>query len=156
MFVYKTFNLKKYILIPILIVVLVVASISLNYKLKNTNVDIESADAISITSDNLYNEYDKDSTVSKLKYLDKILLVKGIVNSVSINQLNQKVVQLKTSVDGAFVNCTFDKVSEDSNIHSGDYLQLKGICKGIGESDKDLGIIGDVYLIRCYPEKQEK
>jgi hypothetical protein len=27
---------------------------------------------------------------------------------------------------------------------------LKGICTGMGMGDADLGIMGDVYLLRCY------
>ena len=29
-------------------------------------------------------------------------------------------------------------------------IVLKGICNGLGEGDADLGIAGDVYLVRCY------
>ena len=29
-------------------------------------------------------------------------------------------------------------------------VTLKGICTGMGMGDADLGIMGDVYLVRCY------
>ena len=114
------------------------------------DVDIQNSAGIKISSTDLYNNYSKDTVESKKKYLDKILQVKGIANSISKNQQNQTVIQIRTSVDGAFVNGTFDKINDGVEVKVGDTVALKGICNGMGEGDKDLGIFGDVYLTRCY------
>jgi hypothetical protein len=39
------------------------------------------------------------------------------------------------------------------NIKETDNIVLKGFCTGMGAGDTDLGIRGDVYMIRCYGVK---
>ena len=36
------------------------------------------------------------------------------------------------------------------NINESDIVSIKGICNGIGQYDADLGIMGDLYLTRCF------
>jgi hypothetical protein len=141
--------MKKWIVLAILIAIVTGAGVAY-FQWNKSEVNVMKADATKIASVDLYSSYTKDSVGSKAKYFDKILQVSGAINSISKNQLNQTVIQIKTSIDGAFVNCTFDKANENPNVKTGDTVELKGICKGIGEGDKDLGIMGDVYLVRCY------
>ena len=85
---------------------------------------------------------------SKKNYTNKILEVSGMVTAISENQRHQPVVLLKTNTDGAAINCTFEGNAGD--ISTGNAVSIKGICNGIGEGDADLGIMADVYLVRCY------
>ena len=142
--------MKKNIIIAFFLLIIMSVGFIVYHEWTKGKVDVQSSAAIKISSTDLYNEYIKDTVESKKKYLDKILQVKGIANSISKNQQNQTVIQISTSVDGAFVNGTFDKINDGTEIKAGDTVELKGICNGMGEGDKDLGISGDVYLTRCY------
>ena len=140
----------KKIIVSAIAVVVIVGAVVAYLQWNKSEVNVKDSKGLIITSVDLYNDYSKDSVGSKAKYLEKILQVKGEVHSISKNQQNQTIVQIKTSVDGAFVNCTFEKVNENVSVKAGDLVELKGICEGIGEGDKDMGIMGDVYLVRCY------
>jgi hypothetical protein len=69
------------------------------------------------------------------------------VKSISKNLQNQTVVILKTNTEGSYINCTMEGAAE--NIKEESSVIIKGVCQGI-QGDADLGIMGDVYLIRCY------
>ena len=58
------------------------------------------------------------------------------------------VVMLQTSEAGAYVNCTMEEKA--AGLVENKEATLKGICTGMGMGDADLGIMGDVYLVRCY------
>ena len=58
---------------------------------------------------------------------------------------------IKTDTDGAFINCTLEQ--ESNALLAGQSINIKGICNGIGQGDADIGIKGDVYLVRCYLAK---
>jgi uncharacterized protein (DUF1330 family) len=116
------------------------------------HLDVQSADAIHVSAGELYKTFITDSTAAKKNFDGKILLVSGVVTSVSKNQQNQPIVLLKTDSDGASINCTMEG-SLDNNRAPGSHISIKGICNGIGQGDADLGIAGDVYLIRSYTSK---
>ena len=96
----------------------------------------------------LYKIFLKDSVQGKKDYANKILEVSGMVMKVSKNQQNQVIVMLQTSEAGAYVNCTMEE--DVTGLAENKQATLKGICTGMGMSDPDLGIMGDVYLVRCY------
>lgn len=138
---------KKAILIAI-VAAAVIAAIT-GYMLWNKpHKDVESADAVKITALDLYNIFITDSSKAKSSYTDKVLLVSGEVNKISINQQDQQVILIKTSVSGAFVNCTMEGKSE--GVKAGDNITIKGICSGYISGDADMGLPGDVFLIRGY------
>jgi hypothetical protein len=143
-------KLKKIILLGIIGIAAIGGAIA--YYLYNKGpVDVKSASGIKCTATSLYQVYSKDSLQAKKQYTDKILSVTGIVNQVSQNQQNQAVVLLKTDESGAYINCTMEGVAQ--SIKEKDAVIIKGICTGIGAGDADMGILGDVYLLRCYQEK---
>lgn len=141
--------MKKLIVITILFIVLTGVVFAF-YQWNKGAVDIKNADSLKITSLELYTDYTKDTVASKAKYFEKVLQVKGEMYSAAKNLQNQTIVQIKTAEDGAYVNCTFDNINDVVTSKPGDIIEVKGICKGIGDGDKDLGILGDVYLTRCY------
>lgn len=138
---------KNYIFLFVLLLAL--SGIAIGYYFYNKGpVDVKDSNAISIQAGALYDTYDKDSLAAQKKYTGKILAVTGEVNEIAVNQQQKKIVQLKTSAGGAFINCTMEEDIE--NIQVNDRVNIKGICSGIGAGDADLGIKGDVYLTRCY------
>ncbi len=51
-------------------------------------------------------------------------------------------------IPDASVNCTMEE--NVNNIKAGDTILIKGICSGYINGDIDMGLPGDVFLIRCY------
>jgi hypothetical protein len=119
------------------------------YNKKPLNPNDVSPD-VKTTSAELYQAFAADTVVAKKKFSRKneVVEVSGIVSSISQNPDKQPYIILKTNEEGAFINCTMLGPSE--KVKEGDTIVLKGICIGI---NSDLGILGDVYMIRCYLEK---
>lgn len=111
--------------------------------------NVEDAPAIAISAAELYNSYITDSANANQLYTNKVLQVSGEVGQVSVNQQAQQVVLLKTTVDEAFINCTVE--GKKISAKAGDKVKIKGICSGYISGDADMGLPGDVFLIRCYP-----
>lgn len=111
-------------------------------------VDVKHASGTKVIAAELYATFSKDSITAKKKYINNILEAAGTVVRISKNQQNQDIIFLKTNEAGAFINCTMEGPVE--NIKENDNIVIKGICTGMGMGDTDLGILGDVYLGRCY------
>ena len=118
------------------------------YQYNKGPMDVKNNSAIYISATELYNLFSTDSAAALKKYSGKVLLVKGRVSSVSVNQQKEKVILLKTMIGSASINCTME--DDPGNITVNDEVNIKGICSGIGQGDEDLGIRGDVYLTRCF------
>ena len=114
-------------------------------------VDVINSSGLKITAEELYTTFSTDSVTAQKKYSNKILRVTGLVNTVTFNTENKQIVTLKTSTDGAFINCVMEENITETN--PGDKINIKGICSGIGRGEPDLGIKADVYLSRCFLEK---
>ena len=132
----------------VLLLLSILAIATVGYYLYNKGpVDVKNSNAIKVSAADLYKEFISDSTIALKKYAGKVLLAKGQVSSVSSNQQKEKVILLKTTADGAFINCTMDE--DPGNININDEVNIKGICSGIGQGDEELGIKADVYLTTC-------
>ncbi|MEO8112362.1 MAG: hypothetical protein ABI594_20105 [Ginsengibacter sp.] len=110
--------------------------------------EVKDADSVQITAIVLYKIFTEDSAIGKSKYLNSIVAVTGEVKQVSTNQQNQQIILLKTQLPDASVNCTMEENTKD--VKPGDSVILKGICSGYINGDADMGLPGDVFLIRCY------
>jgi tRNA_anti-like len=141
---------KKNIVLFILAIIIIAGAIGF-YLYNKGPVNVRSAGATKADAVTLYKAFIKDSVQAKQSYTNKILEVSGIVARVSKNKQNQVIVMLQTNEAGAYINCTLEEeaVSPEENKQA----VLKGICTGMGMSDPDLGILGDVYLTRCYITK---
>jgi hypothetical protein len=143
-----TGKLKRNILFFLIVGVLIV--LAAGYLLWNKpHRDVKDADAIEINAIDLYNIFISDSAKASITYLNNIVKVSGTVSGISVNQKKQKIILLKTSVPGASVNCTMEE-DINNNYKAGDNIVLKGICSGFIPGDTDMGLAGDVFLIRCY------
>mgnify|MGYP003536180731 FL=1 len=137
---------KKNIIIIFLAVIIIAGAIGFYFYNKGP-VNVKNAAAIKTEAAALYQSFLKDSTVAKKTYLNNVLEVSGLVMKISKNQENQVIVMLQTNESGAYVNCTMEEVA---GLAENKQVTLKGICTGMGMGDADLGIMGDVYLVRCY------
>lgn len=138
---------KKYTLLGIIAVVLIAGSTGYYFYNKGP-VNVKNASAKSISASELYAAFLSDSVRSREIYCNKIWKVSGTVIQVSKNVQNQVIVMLETSETGAFVNCTMEE--ETPGLQENSQVVIKGICTGMGMGDPDLGILGDVYITRCY------
>jgi tRNA_anti-like len=135
--------------IGFIVIILVMAGLTAGYFLWNKpHREVSSAKGLQVNAVALYQAFTTDSAAANAKYMDKVVEVKGIVKSTSFNQQQQVIVALQTNNSDAAVNCTLEQ--KDAVIKAGAEIKLKGICTGLGEGDADLGIPGDLYLIRCY------
>jgi tRNA_anti-like len=131
------------------ILVLAIAGAVTGYYIWNKpHQDVAGATGKKVAAVELYRSFIADSASAKKNYLQQILEVSGIVASISKNQQQQTVVLIKTATEGASVNCTLEGPAD--GIKEGNTISVKGICDGIGQGDADLGIMGDVYLVRCF------
>ena len=137
---------KKNIIIIFLAVIIIAGAIGFYFYNKGP-VNVKNAAAIKTEAAALYQSFLFFFTVAKKTYLNNVLEVSGLVMKVSKNQENQVIVMLQTNESGAYVNCTMEEVA---GLAENKQVTLKGICTGMGMGDADLGIMGDVYLVRCY------
>jgi tRNA_anti-like len=138
---------KKTILFSILI--LIVAGTGFGYYMWNKpHRPVNSVDGIKVTAADLLNQYVQDSVAANKKYTDKVVEVTGEVTDTSTNQQNERIIKLKTTQDGAFINCTFEEKGSTAN--PGTKITVKGLCEGYSGGDADMGLPGDVVVVRCY------
>ena len=138
---------KKIILFSFLAIVIIGGAVGF-YMFNKGPVNVNNAKGKKIEAAALYQVFLKDSVQGRKEYANKILEVSGMVVKVSKNQQNQVIVMLQTNETGAYVNCTLEK--DVTGLVENKQAVLKGICTGMGMGDADLGIMGDVYLVRCY------
>ncbi len=144
-----TSSLKKTVII---LCILILIGVSVAFYLWNKpHQDIAHAVGIKTDAVTLYNVFITDSIAAKKKYIQQVIEVSGTINNISKNQQNQMVTLINTDTNGAFINCTLEQ--ESNTLQVGQSISIKGICTGIGQGDADLGIKGDVYLVRCYLDK---
>lgn len=138
---------KKKFLLSISILVFIVVCIGF-YMYNKGAIDVQNITGKKVSAEELYNVFLTDSAIAKKEYAGNILEVAGEIAKISKNQQNQDIILLKTAVAGASVNCTMQQTG--IKIKPAGNIIIKGICSGIGQGDEDLGILGDVYLLRCY------
>ena len=139
-------TVKKIVITFCLLILIGVAAAF--YLWNKPHQNVANAAAVKTNAVSLYKVFKTDSIAANKKFTQQVIEVSGTVNRVSKNQQNQTVVLISTNTDGAYINCTLEQDSK--NIQPGQLINIKGICNGIGQGDADLGIKGDVYLVRCY------
>ena len=137
-------------IILITAIVLITAAATAAYLLWNKpHKDVKDASGLNVNAIELYNQYVSDSVKARSAYTDKVLQVTGEVARLSANRQNQQIVLLKTTVSGAYINCTMEENLQA--IKEGGTVTIKGICSGYIGGDADMGLPGDVFLVRGYP-----
>jgi hypothetical protein len=138
---------KLKILIVVIISLAVIGSTTAWFMWNKPHRNVKDAEAIQTTSIDLYNSFLKDSATAKTTYTNKVVEISGEVTQVNHNQQNQSVILLKTNTPAAAINCTME---DTADIKAGETIHIKGICNGYNSGDADMGIPGDVLLVRCY------
>ncbi len=127
---------------------IVILMIIVGYRMYNKpHQNIQDASAVKATSIVLYNTFSKKEKDSSI-YLNKVVEVSGEIKSITKNEQNQQIILLNTNVSGGSVNCTMEE--KINSVKPGDNIIVKGICSGYIDGDIDMGLPGDVFLIRCY------
>jgi hypothetical protein len=141
----------KKIIITSLVVVIAITAV-VGYMMWNKpHKNVKDADAVSISAGELYNRFVTDSAKANAAYVNKVVLVSGEISQVSMNQQSQQIILLKTAVTGASINCTMEEKVADPK--AGEKISIKAICSGYISGDADMGLPGDVFLIRGYLSK---
>ena len=117
--------------------------------------DIKDANGIQKTAVELYKDLTADSADHKAGLLNKIVIVSGKVAQLQTNQKGEQIILMQTNVPGASVNCTMEQ-KIPGKIYTGDAITVKGICSGYIPGDAEMGLPGDVYLIRCYLQNEKQ
>lgn len=125
------------------------------FNMPHRNVQASKTD-YSINATDLVKEYLADPVTANNKYLQeegesKILLVSGIVASISKDQKDQFVVLLKESNEMAGVGCTFTaETNKNAEILKvGQKIGIKGVIRSGAGFDEDLNLYEDVIMEKC-------
>lgn len=141
---------KKYKALTIIItIVILVTSVTIYVLWNKPHKNVKDATAVELMAVDLYTVFITDSLKAKSLYVDKVIQVSGEIARLSLNQQAQQIILIKTAVDGGYINCTMEK--KNDALKAGDKITLKGICSGYISGDIDMGLPGDVFLVRCYP-----
>jgi hypothetical protein len=134
---------KKVILLT-LISLLIAAAVA-SYFYNKGPVDVSDEKGIAVEAAVLYQEYINDTAIAGSKYGGKIVEVSGEIQEVRKTSEQERVVLLKSGVEGAYINCSMQAGNEV--LPESGKVVIKGICDGI-LLDDDLGIPGDVIVKR--------
>ena len=136
------------IIVVIFCILILLGVVTAFYLWNKPHQDVANTTAVKINAVELYKVFSTDSVTANKKFIQQVIEVSGTIHNISKNQQNQTIVLIKTNTDGAYINCTLEQ--ESNKLQAGQFVNLKGICNGLGQGDADIGIMGDVYLVRCY------
>ena len=146
---------KKTIFIFIAVVIAIAAAIGYTmFNKKHFNVQ-NATPAAQITAIALQQVFTTDSALAKNKFIgdvtnSKVIEVSGEISAINKDLQDNTIILLKTSTNGAFINCTMEGEIATETI--GSKIIVKGICTGYNY-DADMGIPGDVIVTRCFITK---
>lgn len=93
-----------------------------------------------ITATDIQKAFEDNETSAASKYVNKILEVTGIIESVKTGKENILSVIIKTGSDFSSVICTFPLTADTTKLIVGDQVTIKGECSGF---------LMDVLLNNC-------
>ncbi|MBT8194847.1 MAG: OB-fold putative lipoprotein [Bacteroidia bacterium] len=106
--------------------------------------NIETAkEDVSITAPNLFSAFSDNEAKANTDYLDKIILVSGEINEVTVDDSSNVNVYLNVGNDGfGSVSCNFssEEGQKALNYKNGQVVKIKGVCTGF---------LMDVVLNKC-------
>lgn len=141
---------KKIFLITLLVIIITTTG-TVYFLWNKPHKNVKDADAENINAKELYDHFIADSAGANALYSGKIVKVTGVISQASVNHQSQQVILLKTTVEGGSVNCTLEEKIPVAN--PGDTITIKGICSGYISGDPEMGLPGDVFIIRGYQSK---
>ena len=99
-----------------------------------------------ITAVDLQKAFEDDETSAIAKYVNRVIEVSGIIESVKAGEKNVLNITLKTGSDLSSVICTFPPATSSMNLLSGNYVVIRGECSGF---------LMDVLLNNCTLVRQD-
>jgi hypothetical protein len=130
----------RYILI-FLVLALIAAVAVWKYTFKDSEANVASHKTeVTIDAPKLLQAFETNEDSAKKEYNDKVILVSGIVGSITRDSLGYSVyLKEKDAISG--IVCSFDKSSFDSvRVKPGAQINVKGIC---------IGYLMDVQMNKC-------
>lgn len=119
--------MKKYVLIIVLLLSLSAIS-GLVYVWYKPHKSIDYFQTEPITANTITKIFEDDEPLANKKYLNKALLVYGVVKEVSENNNGQTVILLKGYDEFSVVQCTLKE--ETKKVQVGDSIKVRGFCNG--------------------------
>lgn len=89
---------------------------------------VENEVAIAVTAVRLFTEFEANEAKANSKYLNKAVLVTGIVSEMSFNQSGSMVIILASDNPMFGVSCTMEE--KPQGLVKGETVSIKGICTG--------------------------
>lgn len=139
-----SYNKIRYLLAALLFAALVVIVLfKWAFRPSQSSVQDKKAD-ISIGSAEIINHFYTNEDSANTLYLNKVILVSGVVESVSEKE-QETTVYLKSANDPVGILCSFNKASFDIKpVKVGEIVTIKGVCTGY---------LMDVVLNKCSIEE---
>ncbi|MEO8416389.1 MAG: hypothetical protein ABI472_22190 [Ginsengibacter sp.] len=135
------------ILLVLLMIVLAAAGYGL-YLFNAKPADVRTIEAdYSLSATNLMDDFNKDEAAANLKYLNKVISVKGKVSDIKLEQsTGQATIILDSGDPIASITCSFyaDEAGSVKQIKEGEEIVVKGKCTGK---------LTDIILNKCSIEK---
>ena len=97
-----------------------------------------------LTATDLLKEFENDENKASAKYVNKVLEVSGIIESLNTGEDKTVSIVLKTESDLSTVICTFQQLIDPADYRQGEKITVKGECSGF---------LTDVLLNNCYIKK---
>jgi hypothetical protein len=125
-----------------LIIALVAAFLVWKYTFRKSETSmVDQKPEFELKASVLIQAFETDETAANQKYLGKVILVSGHIDSITVDSLTIAV-NLKESDAAAGVICSFDKNNLNvARLQKGTYVNIKGICTGY---------LMDVVMNRCF------
>lgn len=130
----------------VIVIVLVLFLLFLKlYIFRNSDTSVSSRKAdVELNAGELMKSFETDEQSANTKYLNKIIMVKGIVDNITDTK-NDITVYLKEKGNTGGVMCSFSKFEyKHEALKIGDTAKIKGVCNGY---------LMDVVLNKCAIEK---
>jgi hypothetical protein len=132
--------MKKFLLISLIVAAIgTLIVLKITFRKADTSVESKKVDVV-ITANDLLNAFESDETTANAKYLNKIILVEGIIAEIKADSTSVSV-YLKEPEAISGVLCGFNSETEISDkINIGQKIKIKGMCTGY---------LMDVVLNKC-------
>ena len=130
----------RFILIAVLFIVIagIVAALY-TFNLKHKDLQKVKPDFV-LSAEDLLKEFETDEIAATNKYINKVLEIRGVIQSVNAGENNALTISLKTGSDLSSVICTLQGNPDPSAFKTGEPMTLRGECSGF---------LMDVLLNKC-------
>lgn len=135
---------SSYIIIAILFVC--AGAIGTYYYLNRSVAGISGTKAdFSLTPQNLLADFTKDEHSANARYLDKVIVTEGKINSIKSDEKNNVNIVLDTGDPMSSISCVLDKdeTEKSEKLKLNDAVKIKGVCTGM---------LMDVIMVNCVIE----